>query len=88
MWRLLVGQKLAYEEEPIYQVLERVFDGHFQMVEEAVHSKSKCQLSASSLQYPDDLEATLGDSRLRCWISRIGYLFKPNHRKMGAGKSR
>ena len=85
---LLVEQKPAYEEEPICQVLERVFDGHFPMVEEAVHSKSNCQLRASSLQYPDDLEATLGDACLRCQINRLGYLFKPIYGEMGTGKSR
>ncbi len=58
MQRLLVELKPAYEEEPIYQVLARVFGEHFQMVEEVVHSKTNDQLSASSLQSPDDLEAT------------------------------
>jgi predicted DCC family thiol-disulfide oxidoreductase YuxK len=63
MGQLLVELKPAYEEEPIYQVLERVFGEHFQMVEEAVHSKSNDQLSASSLQSPDDLEATYRNKR-------------------------
>ena len=63
MQRLLVELKPAYEDEPIYQVLERVFDEHFQMVEEAVRCKSNDQLSASSLQSPDDLEATYRNKR-------------------------
>lgn len=63
MQRLLVELKPAYEEEPIYQVLDRVFGEHFQMVEEAVHSKTNDQLSASSLQSPDDLEATYRNKR-------------------------
>jgi hypothetical protein len=63
MQRLLIELKPAYEEEPIYQVLERVFGEHFQMVEEDVHSKTNDQLSASSLQSPDDLEATYRNKR-------------------------
>jgi hypothetical protein len=63
MQRLLVELKPAYEDEPIYQVLARVFDEHFQMVEDAVHSKPNDQLSASSLQSPDDLEATYRNKR-------------------------
>lgn len=63
MQRLLVELKPAYEDEPIYHVLERVFDEHFQMVEEAVRCKSNDQLSASSLQSPDDLEATYRNKR-------------------------
>ena len=63
MQQLLDELKPAYEDEPIYQVLERVFDEHFQMVEEAVRCKSNDQLSASSLQSPDDLEATYRNKR-------------------------
>ena len=63
MQHLLVELKPAYEEKPIYQVLARVFGEHFQMVEDAVHSKSNDQLSASSLQSPDDLEATYRNKR-------------------------
>ena len=51
------------ETEGEIQVLERVFDEHFQMVEEAVRCKSNDQLSASSLQSPDDLEATYRNKR-------------------------
>jgi hypothetical protein len=63
MGRLLIELKPAYEGDPIYQVLLRLFGEHFQMVEEAVHSKPNNQLSASSLQSPDDLEATYRTKR-------------------------
>jgi hypothetical protein len=63
MQRLLVELKPAYEEEPIYQVLERVFGEHFQIEEDDVRSKPNHQLSASSLQSPDDLEATYRNKR-------------------------
>lgn len=63
MRRLLVELKPAYEAEPIYQVLERVFGEHFQIEEDTVHSKLNDQLSAGSLQSPDDLEATYRQKR-------------------------
>lgn len=63
MRRLLVDLKPAYEEEPIYQVLARVFSEHFQIKENDVQSKPNDQLSASSLQSPDDLEATYRTKR-------------------------
>jgi hypothetical protein len=53
-----------YAEEPVYQMLRRVFDEHF-VVEDAeesdatvVRAKTGDELSANSLQSPDDWEAT------------------------------
>jgi hypothetical protein len=63
MQRLLIELKPNYEPEPIYQVLERVFREHFQVEQDAVQSKPNDQLSASSLQSPDDLEATYRNKR-------------------------
>ena len=63
MKRLLTELKPNYETEPIYQVLERVFSEHFQIEEHAVRSKANDQLSASSLQSPDDLEASYRNKR-------------------------
>ena len=63
MYRLLLELKPNYETEPIYQVLERVFSEHFQLIEDSVQSKPNGQLSASSLQSPDDLEATYRNKR-------------------------
>ena len=63
MQRLLIELKPDYETEPIYQVMERVFSEHFQVEQDVVHGKSNDQLSASSLQSPDDLEATYRNKR-------------------------
>jgi len=63
MQRLLIELKPAYEEDPIYQVLERVFGEHFQIEADDIRSKPNQQLSASSLQSPDDLEATYRNKR-------------------------
>jgi hypothetical protein len=63
MQRLLSELKPNYGEEAVYQVLERVFHEHFQIEVDVVHSKTSDQLSASSMQSPDDLEATYRNKR-------------------------
>jgi len=63
MQRLLDELKAAYADEPIYQVLERVFGEHFEVKEIAVVTKPNETLSAASLQSPDDLEATYREKR-------------------------
>jgi hypothetical protein len=51
-----LGEK--YKEEPVYKVLSRVFTEHFRVEENQLKTKLGKELSASSLQSPDDLEAT------------------------------
>jgi hypothetical protein len=63
MGRLLTELQPAYGEEPIYQVLVRVFGEHFRLAESKVTIKANNELSASSLQSPDDLEATYREKR-------------------------
>jgi hypothetical protein len=63
MQRLLTELKPNYETDPIYQVLERTFSEHFQVEQDTVQSKPNDQLSANSLQSPDDLEATYRNKR-------------------------
>jgi hypothetical protein len=70
MQRLLVELKPVYATEPVYQVLVRVFGEHFQLKQEstaescsAVSAKPNEDLSATSLQSPDDLEATYREKR-------------------------
>jgi hypothetical protein len=55
---LLTELRPSYGQEPIYAVLERVFGEHFQVTDQAVAAKDGKDLSAQSLQSPDDLEAT------------------------------
>jgi hypothetical protein len=60
---LLRELKTEYSEEPIYEVLARVFGEHFEVEKETVVAKQNEALSASSLQSPDDLEATYRKKR-------------------------
>jgi hypothetical protein len=58
MHQLLVELKPIYATEPVYQVLGRVFGEHFQLEQQNVVTIPNQDLSATSLQSPDDLEAT------------------------------
>jgi hypothetical protein len=63
MQRLLVELKPAYAGEAEYQVLERVFGEHFRSDQTNVSAKPNEELSATSLQSPDDWEATYREKR-------------------------
>jgi len=63
MQRLLDELNPTYADEPVYQVLERVFGEHFEVKMTAVVTKPNEVLSATSLQSPDDLEATYREKR-------------------------
>ncbi|TET82965.1 MAG: hypothetical protein E3J37_06300 [Anaerolineales bacterium] len=58
MHRLVEELAARYGEEPSYRVLERVFREHFMVDEATLRPKEGEELSASSLQSPDDWEAT------------------------------
>jgi hypothetical protein len=58
MLRLLAELQPRYAQETGYQMFERVFREHFRIEERVVKTKVAKELSASSLQSPDDLEAT------------------------------
>jgi hypothetical protein len=58
MQRLLVELELNYAQEPVYQMFMRVFGEHFRVEEKELKIKLGKELSANSLQSPDDLEAT------------------------------
>jgi hypothetical protein len=66
MHQLVGALEACYADQPAYQVLQRVFDEHFALVEgtgegsdsEQIRAKAGEELSASSLQSPDDWEAT------------------------------
>ena len=64
MQRLVEELSAAYADKLSYQVLQRVFGEHFTVVEEnTLRPKEGKELSASSLQSPDDWEATYRQKR-------------------------
>jgi hypothetical protein len=63
MQRLLVELAAGYQAEPTYKVLARVFAEHFRVLNDQVAVKANQELSAASLQSPDDLEASYREKR-------------------------
>ncbi len=58
MHSLLEELEASYVEESAYQVLARLFSEHFKLVEKEPKLKEKEEISSSSLQSVDDLEAS------------------------------
>ena len=63
MHTLLDELPARYAQERAYQVLQRVFKEHFVIEETGLRAKAGQELSASSLQSPDDWEATYRHKR-------------------------
>lgn len=74
MQRLFDELQSGYAQEPIYQVLERVFYEHFCLEEKVVKAKMAKELSASSLQSPDDLEATYREKSKKSYKGYVANL--------------
>jgi hypothetical protein len=80
MQRLLQELKEDYPDEPVYQMLERVFGEHFRMAEGA--AKTGRELSPTSLQSPDDLEATFvqkGGKGYRGYVANLSETCAPEN---------
>lgn len=58
MQRMLEELRSQYAEHEVYQMFERVFGEHYQVAEQRLKIKTGKELSAESLQSPDDWEAT------------------------------
>ena len=71
MHKLVTELQAKYADEPAYQVLERVFKEHFVTDESVLRAKEGKELSADSLQSPDDWEATYRRKRGQ---DHIGYV--------------
>jgi hypothetical protein len=63
MHHLVAELQAKYTDEPAYQVLDRVFKEHFVTEENMLRAKKGKELSADSLQSPDDWEATYRQKR-------------------------
>ena len=63
---LLADLPTNYGDEPVYQVMKRVFEEHFRVEARIVIVKQGEELSASCLQSPDDLEATFRSPQVSC----------------------
>ena len=71
MHQLVTELQAKYADEPAYQVLDRVFKEHFVIDESTLRAKKGEELSAGSLQSPDDWEATYRQKRGQ---DHVGYV--------------
>jgi hypothetical protein len=71
MHKLVEELPASYAQERAYQVLQRVFQEHFVMEERGLRAKAGQELSARSLQSPDDWEATY---RQKGGEGHVGYV--------------
>lgn len=74
MLGLLAELQPNYSQEPVYQMLERVFGEHFWVEGKAAKIKVGKELSASSLQSPDDLEATYREKSKKSYKGYVANL--------------
>ena len=74
MQRLLAELQPSYAQEPVYQMFERVFGEHFRVEEQVLKTKIDQELSASSLQSPDDLEATYREKSKKSYKGYVANL--------------
>jgi hypothetical protein len=71
MERLIVELAGPYSEQPVYQMLVRVFGEHFTVTAGRLRLKTGRELSANSLNSPDDVEATF---RRKNQTEHVGYV--------------
>jgi len=71
MDKLVTELQAKYADEPAYQVLKRIFKEHFVVEETILRARKGQELSASSLQSPDDCEATYRQKRGQ---DHVGYV--------------
>ena len=71
MAQLVADLADSYGAEPTYQMLQRVFAEHFVWTEEEQRPKQGQELSADSLQSPDDWEATYRKKREEGYVGYV-----------------
>jgi hypothetical protein len=71
MHRLLRNLAVTYGKHVTYQMLARVFTEHFVLEQEHLRLKANKELSARSLQSPDDVEATFRNKNRRGYKGHV-----------------
>jgi hypothetical protein len=79
MQRLVTELRAQYGDEPAYQVLARVFQEHFIVEESTLRARKGEQLSAASLQWPDDCQATYRCQRGQDHVGHVANVSQTCH---------
>jgi hypothetical protein len=78
MHHLVDALSETYANETAYQVLARVFDEHFVVEESALRPKEGEELTADSLQSPDDWEATYRHKSGKGYVGYVANVTETN----------
>ncbi len=71
MQKLVIELAEKYKEDAAYAVLKRVFNEHFIVEDATLRPRKGDELSANSLQSPDDLEATFRKKRGEQYVGYV-----------------
>jgi hypothetical protein len=80
---LLLDLKSAYATEKAYQVLERLFNDNFNLVDSLPHPKENTEITSGCLQSVDDLEATYrtkGTEHYKGYVANITETCDPENK--------
>lgn len=78
----LLGKLTAYQEQPIYQTVQRFFEENFKLVESQAKAKTNSEITPGCLQSLDDLEATYrvkGNRTYKGYVSNISETCAPEN---------
>lgn len=82
MHSLLADLSSTYRDHPTYRILERVFGEQFTVVEAEVRAKAGKEISPSSLQSPDDPDATFrtkGKRQYKGYVTNLSETCDPEN---------
>jgi hypothetical protein len=72
--QLVIGLAESYKDEPVYQMLQRIFDDNYKLVEASAQPKLDTELNSDCLQSVDDLEATFrrkGNATYKGYVANL-----------------
>jgi hypothetical protein len=82
LYQLVSELSDEYQDEPVYQMLRRIFEDNYKRVEQAVQPKLDQELSAGCLQSVDDLEATFrrkGHATYKGYVANLAETCEPEN---------
>lgn len=72
--QLVIGLAESYKDEPVYQMLQRIFDDNYKLVEASAQPKLDTELNSDCLQSVDDLQATFrrkGNATYKGYVANL-----------------
>jgi hypothetical protein len=80
--QLVVELAEGYPDEPVFQMLQRIFEDHYTLVEGSAKLKFEAELNSACLQSVDDLEATFrrkGPASYKGYVANLAETCDPEN---------